>query len=180
MRTTPFACWIDKVDSRLIVPGVIVREAPRCRSVYAALLTFQRSPGDTEMPKGPVPDRYRDILQSTAVGHLATIAPSGLPQVNPVWFMWDGEHVFLSIKPDTVKYRNLRANPNVVMSVSDLSRLDRYVEIRGTVTGFELFDNVSWVNQLARKHTGSDFAGGHDGEHRYKVTVRINSWTAQN
>ncbi|MEA2582152.1 MAG: uncharacterized protein QOF33_237 [Thermomicrobiales bacterium] len=132
------------------------------------------------MPTGSVPDRYRDILESKALGHLATVDPNGRPQVNPVWFISDCEHVYLSIKPNTGKYRNLRANPSVAMSISDVSRSDRYVEIRGTVVELELFDNLSWVNQLARKYTGADFTQGADGEHRYKVTIRIESWTAQN
>ena len=127
------------------------------------------------MPKAPVPERYRDILESRALGHLATIDPNGRPNVNPVWFLWDGEHVLLSIKPDTAKYRSLRADSNVALSVSDPSRPDLYVELRGTVVDFELFDNLSWVNQLSRKYTGSDFTGGVAGEHRYKVTVRIDS-----
>ena len=38
------------------------------------------------MPRGEVPERYRDILASTALGPLATIGPDGRPQVNPVWF----------------------------------------------------------------------------------------------
>ena len=40
------------------------------------------------MPKGAVPERYLDILASTALGHLATIGPYGRPQVNPVQFLW--------------------------------------------------------------------------------------------
>ena len=132
------------------------------------------------MPGGPVPERYRDILESSALGHLATIDISGRPNVNPVWFIWDGEHVYLSIKPDTAKYRSIQVNPDVALSVSDPSRPDRYVELRGPVIDFELFDNITWVNQLSRKHTGADFRGGVDGEHRYKVTIRIDHWTAQN
>jgi hypothetical protein len=38
------------------------------------------------MPRGEVPERYRDILGSTALGPLATIGPGWRPQVNPVWF----------------------------------------------------------------------------------------------
>jgi len=51
------------------------------------------------MPKGPVPDRYHDILQSTVLGHLATVDPRGRPNVNPVWFIADGEHIFLEVNP---------------------------------------------------------------------------------
>jgi PPOX class probable F420-dependent enzyme len=131
------------------------------------------------MPKGEVPERYRDILDSTALGHLATIGPDGRPQVNPVWFLWDGRFVSMSVKPETAKYRNLRASPFIAMSIGDLARPNRYLEVRGEVIEFELFDTLAWVNQLARKYTGADFTAGRDGEHRYKVTIRIDGWTAQ-
>jgi PPOX class probable F420-dependent enzyme len=131
------------------------------------------------MPRGAVPDRYRDILDSPALGHLATIDLDGRPQVNPVWFISEGQYVYLSVKPDTVKYRNLRSNPAVAMSVGDLARPDRYIEVRGEVVNFELYDTLAWVNQLAQKYTGADFAGGIDGEFRYKVTIRVDSWTGQ-
>lgn len=131
------------------------------------------------MPQGAVPERYRDIIDSTALGHLATLGPDGRPQVNPVWFISDRQHVWLSVKPDTVKYRNLRANPAVAMSVSDPSHPGRYVEIRGEVVAVELYETLAWVNQLARKYTGADFTGGHDGEPRYKITIRVDAWTGQ-
>ena len=131
------------------------------------------------MPRGAVPDRYRDILDSRALGHLATIAADGRPQVNPVWFISDGQHVHLSVKPETAKYRNVRANPAVAMSVGDLARPGRYVEIRGEAVACELYDTLAWVNQLALKYTGTDFTGGTEGEHRYKVTIRVDAWTGQ-
>src|SRR5215216_3400743 len=96
---------------------------------------------------------------------------------NRVWFLSDGQHVFLSVTPEAARYRNLRANPAVNMSVGDLTRPDRYVEVRGEVVAFELFEALVWVNQLAHKYTGADFTGGADGEPRYKVTIRIDAWT---
>ncbi|HET9015994.1 MAG TPA: PPOX class F420-dependent oxidoreductase [Thermomicrobiaceae bacterium] len=131
------------------------------------------------MPRGTVPERYRDILTSRAVGHLATIGPDARPQVNPVWFISDGVHVYLSVKADTRKYQNLRASPAVAMSVVDPANSGRYVEVRGDVVDLELFDTLEWVNQLARKYTGRDFSEGSAGEHRYKVTIRVDAWTGQ-
>ena len=131
------------------------------------------------MPRGAVPEQYHDILASAALGHLATIGRDGRPQVNPVWFLSDGQHVYLSLKPETVKYRNLRATPAVALSVGDLARPDRYLEIRGEVVAFERYDTLVWVNQLAHKYTGVDFTGGRDGEPRDKVTIRIDAWTGQ-
>lgn len=33
-----------------------------------------------------VPEGYLDLLDSTALAHIATIGPDGQPQTNPVWF----------------------------------------------------------------------------------------------
>jgi PPOX class probable F420-dependent enzyme len=131
------------------------------------------------MPKGQVPDQYADILESTTLGHLATVDERGRPEVNPVWFLWDGERVLLSVRPETKKYRNLRRDPHLAISFLDPSRPERYVELRGEVVSFELYETLDFVNQLARKYTGADFQQGYPGQHRYKVTIRVNSWTGQ-
>jgi PPOX class probable F420-dependent enzyme len=131
------------------------------------------------MPKGQVPARYYDILDSTTLGNLATVDTQGRPQVNPVWFLFDGEHVLLSIRPVTQKYKNIRHDPHVAISFLDPSNPQRYVEIRGEVVEWELFLDLTFVNQLARKYTGADYTRGYPGEERYKVTVRVDSWTGQ-
>ena len=131
------------------------------------------------MPKAPVPERFHDLLKICALGHLASVDSNNRPQVNPVWFIWDGDRILLSMKAETQKLRNLRANPYMAISVSDPGNPTRYLEVRGKVVDFELFENLSWVNQLARKYTGADYAFGSDGEQRFKVSVEIESWTAQ-
>lgn len=131
------------------------------------------------MPIGPVPDRYHDILESTTLGHLATIDAQGRPQVNPVWFLWDGEHILLSVRPVTQKYKNLRHDPHLAISFLDPANPQRYVEIRGEIVEWELYTTLDFVNLLARKYTGADYTRGHVGEERYKVTIQVNSWTGQ-
>ncbi len=51
--------------------------------------------------------------------------------------------------------------------------------MRGTVVELELFDNLSAINHLARKYTGAVVTVGKVGKHRYKVTIRVDSWTAR-
>lgn len=130
------------------------------------------------MPKGPLPATHLDLLDLPVLGHLATIDSRSRPQVNPVWFLWDGAHLLLSIKPETSKYRNLRSNPATALSVLDPEDSHRYLELRGTVIAFDLFSTLAFVNLLARKYTGADFTGGHDGEERYRITIQVDSWTA--
>jgi PPOX class probable F420-dependent enzyme len=131
------------------------------------------------MPKGPVPAQYHDILESATLGHLATVDALGRPEVNPVWFIWDGQHVLLSVREETKKYRNLRRDPHVALSFADLVNPERYVELRGEVVDFQLYTTLDFVNELAQKCTGADYQYGQPGERRYKLTVRVDAWTAQ-
>ena len=87
--------------------------------------------------------------------------------------------MLLSVKPDTRKCRNPRRDPHVAISILDPAWSDRYIELRGEVIAFELYEDLTFVNRLARKCTGADFQHGYPGEHRYKLTVKINSWTGQ-
>lgn len=45
-----------------------------------------RHDGESDVPRGAVPDRYRDLLEGTTLGHLATVDPDGRPQVNQTGF----------------------------------------------------------------------------------------------
>ncbi|MFT4039363.1 MAG: PPOX class F420-dependent oxidoreductase [Thermomicrobiales bacterium] len=132
------------------------------------------------MPTAPVPAAYHDILQSTVLGHMATTDETGRPEVNPVWFIWDGDYLLISIKAATRKYRNLRRDPRVAVSFEDANNPERYLEVRGEVVEFVRYDTLEFVNELARKYTGAEFQHGHAGQERYKLVIRIDSWTAQN
>ena len=131
------------------------------------------------MPNGPVPAQYHDILESTVLGHLATTDETGRPEVNPVWFIWDGTHVLVSVKGATRKYRNLVRDPRVAISFQDEHDQERYLEVRGEVIEFVPYDTLDFVNELAHKYTGADFKHGHAGQERYKLVIRVDSWTAQ-
>ncbi|MFC6565714.1 pyridoxamine 5'-phosphate oxidase family protein [Actinoplanes utahensis] len=46
------------------------------------------------MTTGIIPEEHRDLLERPLIADLATVREDGTPQVNPMWFAWDGE--FLS------------------------------------------------------------------------------------
>lgn len=98
------------------------------------------------MPRGSVPVQFQYILESTTLGHLATLDEQGKPQVNPVWFLWDDEHILLSVKAETVKYRNVRRNPRMAMSFLDPGDSHHYVEVRGEVGEITLYRDLTFVN----------------------------------
>lgn len=103
-----------------------------------------------------IPEKYLDLLQTTALAHVATIGPNGAPQNNPVWFGWDGEHVLFSQTKGRQKYRNLQQNPHVSLSIVDPTNAFRYLEIRGTVVRVDEDADLHFINSMAKKYMGVD------------------------
>jgi PPOX class probable F420-dependent enzyme len=80
-----------------------------------------------------VPQRLRDLLERTLFANLATVREDGTPQVNPMWFAWDGELIRFTHTNFRQKFRNITANPAVAVSIVDPDDPYRYVEVRGVV-----------------------------------------------
>ncbi len=66
-----------------------------------------------------IPESHLDLLTRPLFGHFATIRPDGAAQVNPMWFLWDGENLKLTNTTTRRKYRNVSVNPRVALSVID-------------------------------------------------------------
>lgn len=102
-----------------------------------------------------VPPIFEELLASATLMSVATLGPGDEPQVNPVWFIWDGEQLRFAVTPDTQKLKNMRANAKIAASIFDPAKPGRYIEFRGTVTiapdAGDLFGDA-----LARKYLGVD------------------------
>lgn len=131
------------------------------------------------MPRGPVPEHLHDLLTGTALGHLATVDADGHPQVNPVWFIFEDGTLLIGVKGGTVKLRNLRRTPWLALSIVDPANSQRYLELRGEVVAFDEYRDLSFVNRLSQKYRGEDFDPSEHGKERYRLTIRVDSWTSQ-
>jgi len=61
---------------------------------------------------------------------ISTSSPEGKPHATPVWGIWRGERFYFETDPESVKCRNLRSNPKIVVHVRD--GLDTVI-VEGTV-----------------------------------------------
>jgi PPOX class probable F420-dependent enzyme len=119
-----------------------------------------------------IPSSHADLLDSTALAHVATIGPDGKPQNNPVWFGWDGTHVLFSQTTGRQKYRNLQANPEVALSIVDSANAYRYLEVRGTVVEIADDPENAFINSMAKKYLDQDVYPWHQPtDHRVVVKV---------
>jgi PPOX class probable F420-dependent enzyme len=121
----------------------------------------------------PIPDKYKDLFQKRAFGHLATLMPDGAPQVTPVWIDYDGTHIIVNSARGRQKDKNMKRNPNVSVSIQDPDNPYRYLEVRGKVTEITEAGADDSIDKLAKKYTGADkYQHGTPGEVRvmYKIT----------
>ncbi len=126
-----------------------------------------------------IPASHLDLLASTALANVATVGPDGAPQVNPVWFDWDGTHLRFGQITTRQKVRNLRRDPRLAVSIVDPVNPTRYLEIRG---GARLVPDpeLELTHRLAKKYLGLDrFPYLQPGEERIQVIVEPRRVTFQ-
>jgi PPOX class probable F420-dependent enzyme len=124
-----------------------------------------------------IPESHLDLLASTALANVATIGPDGAPQVNPVWFDWDGTTLRFGQITTRQKVRNLRRDPRI--AIVDPANPTRYLEIRG-VARLVPDPEAELTHRLAKKYLGLDrFPYLQPGEERVQVVVEPRRVTYQ-
>jgi len=106
-----------------------------------------------------VPETERDLLadETKAFAFLATLMPDGSPQVTPVWFNTDGEHILVNSARGRVKDRNMRKRPQVALTLMSMADPYRYVQIRGEVVEISEVDAADHIHVLSMKYRGRPF-----------------------
>ncbi len=128
---------------------------------------------DTKSQRPITPPGYENLLQTTALAHVATIGPHGKPQSNPVWFGWDREYVMFSQTKTRQKYRNIQRDSRVALSLVDPENPYRYLEIRGQVDRIEEDPDLAFIDSMAKKYLGMDQYPYHQpGDERVVIFVR--------
>lgn len=120
-----------------------------------------------------IPDTFLDLFEKPAFANLATVMPSGTPQVTPVWVDFDGEHVLINSAKGRKKDRNMETRPQVGLSIMDPGNPYRYLALRGRVVEITEQGADAHIDKLSRKYTGQDFGNRTPGDVRriYKIAV---------
>jgi PPOX class probable F420-dependent enzyme len=125
-----------------------------------------------------IPESHKGLLDTTALAFVATIGPKGEPQVNPVWFDWDGQHIKFSQTTTRQKYHNLQRDPHVAISLVDPENPYRYLEVRGRMVDVEPDPDRAFINKMAKKYLGKDEYPWHrPGDERIVIVVEPESST---
>lgn len=124
-----------------------------------------------------IPASHQDLLkdETKAFAFIATTMPDGSPQVTPVWFNTDGEHILINSAEGRVKDENMRARPQVALAIMDLKRPYHYVQLRGEVVEISAEQGDAHIHALSRKYHGKDYSIPAD-QVRTMYTIRVDQF----
>ncbi len=71
-------------------------------------------------------------LRKDIIIWLSSVRPDGRPHIVAVWFLWDGQHIYIFSQPNTQKIRNLRHNSHVMLGLDETRQGSDVVLIEGT------------------------------------------------
>lgn len=102
------------------------------------------------------PASHRDLLERPIFAAFATVRADGAPQVNPMWFLWDGEagRVKLTHTRTRHNYRYLQSEPRVALCLTDPDDQYRYLQLRGVVERVEDDPEGEFYNVLCQRYRG--------------------------
>ena len=109
-----------------------------------------------------VPEAFQDLLSDTSPNTfavLATVTPGGQPVTMPVWFLADQDAILFSSEVDSLKARNIRANPSVSLCIMREDNHVRYLEIRGRVVDITTDGWGEYSRRQKAKYPGADEPG---------------------
>lgn len=102
-----------------------------------------------------VPESHRDLLtpEARAFAYLTTLMSDGSPQLTPVWFDADEDHILINTARGRAKEKNMRARPQVAVLIADpKDPFYRYIQMRGRVVAFTEDGGLEHINKLSLRY----------------------------
>jgi PPOX class probable F420-dependent enzyme len=108
------------------------------------------------MSSATVPEKAKDLLERPIIVTLATLSRNNQPQAQPVWFSYDGDHIWINTARGRRKDKNMTERPQVSILSVDPDNPYRYLEVRGVVEEITEEGAVDHINALAKRYRGRD------------------------
>lgn len=100
------------------------------------------------------------VMEGTRTAKVSTVRADGRPHVVPVWIVLDGNDLVFTTDAESVKGKNLRRDPRVMICMDDERPPFAFVLIEGSavVTEASAQELLPWTTRLARRYMGESLA----------------------
>ena len=126
-----------------------------------------------------IPADLLPLLEQPNYAHLGTIRPDDTVQVNPMWFLYDGQTIRFTHTTKRGKYRNLMHNPAMSLSIIDPENPFHYLEVRGRLIEVVPDPTGDFYIVLGKRYGNADQKAPADSADRVILVMSIESTTTQ-
>ena len=113
----------------------------------------------------------RRLAKGKNFAAFTTLLPDGQPMTHVMWVDCDDEHVLINTERHRQKYKNVRRDPRVTVTIWDQDEPYRYAEVRGEAVEMVAGPEArAHIDELSRKYNGHEYRNQIQSE---RVKVRI-------
>lgn len=106
-----------------------------------------------------IDDGVKELAQAANFGTITTLMRDGSPSTHVMWVDADDEHVLINTEIGRMKYRNVKRDPRVVVTVWDSDDPYKYAEVRGEVVGEVRGPEArAHIDALSQKYMKRDYS----------------------
>jgi PPOX class probable F420-dependent enzyme len=126
-----------------------------------------------------IPEHLVPLLENPNYAYLGTIRPDDTVQVNPMWFLYDGESIRFTHTTKRAKYRNLMHNPSMSLAIIDPVNPFHYLEVRGRLVEVIPDPEGEFYVVLGKRYGNAEQQPPKDSPDRVVLVMSIESTTTQ-
>lgn len=126
-----------------------------------------------------IPADLVHLLVEPNYGFLGTIRPDDTVQVNPMWYLYDGETLRFTHTTKRAKYRNLQHNPAMSLAVINHENAFNYIEVRGKLVEVIPDPTGEFYVTLGKRYGNAQQQPPKDSADRVILVMSIESTTTQ-
>jgi PPOX class probable F420-dependent enzyme len=105
----------------------------------------------------PIPDSVRELLDAPNYVHLSTLRADGSPRNWVVWVGLEDDLILICTSETVWKAKDMRRDPRVGLSVSDLNNPYRMATLQGRVVEIRPDEGCGYMDPISYKYTGAPF-----------------------
>jgi PPOX class probable F420-dependent enzyme len=118
-----------------------------------------------------IPDDVRQLLEAPNYVHLATLRADGSPRNWVVWVGVEDDCILVCTSDAIWKAKDMRRDPRVALSVTDMSNPYRMAAIQGRVVEVRSDEDCRYMDQISLKYTNERFP--HRGPDRVCFVIAV-------
>ncbi len=105
-----------------------------------------------------IENEVKALVEGKNFATMSTLLPSGQIQAHVVWVDCDGDHILVNTEVELRKFKNVRTDPRVTITIWDKKNPYFFAEVRGRVVEFVTgVDARAHIDALAQKYLQTDY-----------------------